>query len=1074
MNPYVLRVALLLFGSGFCALAYQIAWLRLLRLVFGSSTWASAAVLAIFMGGLGLGGWVLGRRAERAANPLALYAWLEIGISIAAGLSVPLIAGVRAIYFAIGGSGALGIGLGSSLRLALAALVLAVPTFLMGGTLPATVRAVTRAADTGRHAVGLLYAVNTLGAVVGAMLTTFVLIELVGIRQTLWLACLLNLLVAMAARSLARERGMLEAPETGAAPGPESPASEQTPRRFFHLVLAAACVVGFVFFLMELVWYRMMGPILGGSTYTFGVILGVALAGIGVGGLIYGVTAARRRPTGVHFAGTCALEALLLAIPFAVGDRIALAAHQLRGLQAAGFSSLVFGWTVVTCFVVLPAALVAGYQFPVLVALLGTGKRRVARQVGLTYAWNTVGAIIGSVAGGFVLLPLLSATTSWKLSVWLLLALTAVFLVHEGRRVGRARRLLPAAFALAALSCTLTTGPSAFWRHSGIGAGRLAASPASPNELRELVAARRRAVEWEVDGRESSVALISNFGYAFFVNGKSDGSARMDAPTQVMSGLIGALLHPEPVDSLVIGLGTGSSAGWMAAVESMESVDVVELEPAIRRVAEDCAAVNHDVLELPNVELVIADGREYLLTADKSWDLIFSEPSNPYRAGIASLFTREFYQAAARGLREDGIFLQWLQAYEVDAQVVRTAYATLGSVFPHVETWQVHRRDLLLVASKSPIEHDFQRIAGRVEREPFRSALQSVWGVAGVEGFYSGYLAGPEFAAAVAELEGDAVNTDDRPIIEYGFARHVGRSGRFNIAELRLVAELRGQSMPALVNGDPDWQRVAELREARDLIFGTAPSPIADSGTEREARSRARKAYAEGDLAGAWRHWSAQAEEPSERIDLLLVAESMAEAGDERTPEVAGRLRRLQPVEAGVALARWHLGSGRISQAADELIGALAGYERDPWAKPAVMQRALRLALELGQQDAEVGRRLIEQLGRPFALRMLDETRRLSRIKLIERFDFDGLCVDGFRELEPHVPWTEAFLRRRRDCYVEAGHPLAGRAERQLGEFRALSDVPIAWGLLSDEAIPPEAEPPDVETSPGEGGRSGG
>ena len=828
------------------------------------------------------------------------------------------------------------------------------------------------------------------------------------------------------------------------APSPSSP--------LIHPVLAAACLVGFVFFLMELVWYRMMAPILGGSTYTFGVILGVALLGIGAGGLLYGVTAADRRPTPLHFAGTCALEALFLALPFALGDRIAFAAHELRGLEAAGFSSLVLSWTAVTCVVVLPAAVVAGYQFPVLVALLGAGSRRVARQVGLAYAWNTVGAIVGSVAGGFLPLPRLSAPSSWRLSVWLLLGLAAVFLWVDGRRAGWARRLVPAGAGLLALGMTLAGGPSAFWRHSGIGAGRLTATPATPNELTDLMMSKRRAVRWEVDGRESSVALIAATGYSFLVNGKSDGSARLDAPTQVMSGLVGAILHPRPVDALVIGLGTGSSAGWMAAVDSVERVDVVELEPAIARVAEDCAPVNLDVMGLDEVELVIADGREYLLTAEREWDLIFSEPSNPYRAGIASLFSREFYEAVADALRDGGIFMQWLQAYEVDAQVVRTAYATLGAVFPHVETWQVHSKDLLLVASNSEIEHHLERIAGRVDGEPYRTALQSVWGVSGVEGLYAGYVANPAFAAAIAATEGDWINTDDRPVIEFGFARHVGRVGGFDIDRLRELATLRGQGRPKLAGGERnvelDWERVGEAREARGVVLDDAPEPIAGSATEREARSRARLAYLRGDLAEAHRAWSSQTAEPTHRIDLALVAEATAEAGDARAPEIAERLRDLQPVEAGVALARWHHRQGRVAAAADEMLAALAAYETDPWPWPPVMHRAMTLARELGDIHQPTARRLLDQLERPFALRLLDETRMLTRVNLARRVDFAARCVSAFEELEPHVPWTESFLRGRLDCYRQNRHRLAGTAARQLARFRAEAGVDIDAGLL--------------------------
>ncbi|MGB6995762.1 MAG: fused MFS/spermidine synthase [Thermoanaerobaculia bacterium] len=377
MNRFVPRVSLFLFGSGFCALVYQMGWLRMLRLVFGSSTNATAAVLAIFMGGLGLGGYLLGRRAEHTENPLDFYARLELGISLAAAASPILIAAVRALYVAVGGTQALGLVGGTGLRLLLAGFVLGLPTFLMGGTLPAAVRSITREADQSRHSVGWLYAVNTLGAVTGAIVTTFVLIEVVGIQRTIWLAALLNLLIALWARSTARDQGSVE-PLTGESTDPGAEKDQADDRRSrVRLVLVAAGVVGFVFFLMELVWYRMLSPILGGSTYTFGVILIVALFGIGAGGLLYALLREVRRPTLRHFSMTCILEALCIAVPFALGDLVALLALQMQGLQAGGFTFLALGWTAVSLVVVFPASLIAGYQFPLLVALLGSGRKGV-------------------------------------------------------------------------------------------------------------------------------------------------------------------------------------------------------------------------------------------------------------------------------------------------------------------------------------------------------------------------------------------------------------------------------------------------------------------------------------------------------------------------------------------------------------------------------------------------------------------------------------------------------------------------------------------------------------------------
>src|SRR5262249_45282173 len=245
---------------------------------------------------------------------------------------------------------------------------------------------------------------NTLGAVVGAAASTFVLLEVLGTRRMLWAATLVNVAVAITARSLARSVPDQKQALAAAAAGP--------PAKAHRFVLAPAAAVGFAFFLMELVWYRMLGPLLGGTVFTFGLILATALLGIGIGGALYG-RFVRGRPTLAAFAMTSLLEALLVALPFAAGDRVAVLALLLRPLGALGFGGYVASWAVVTSLVVLPVAIVAGIQFPLLIALLGPARKDVGRHIGLAYAANTFGAIAGALAGGFGLLPLLSAPGCW-------------------------------------------------------------------------------------------------------------------------------------------------------------------------------------------------------------------------------------------------------------------------------------------------------------------------------------------------------------------------------------------------------------------------------------------------------------------------------------------------------------------------------------------------------------------------------------------------------------------------------------------------------------------------------------
>ncbi|MFT3775526.1 MAG: fused MFS/spermidine synthase [Minicystis sp.] len=1045
----VAKIAPLVFVSGACALVYQVAWTRELRLVFGASTAASAAVLAIFMGGLGAGGLLLGKRADRAAAPLLLYARLELFVAIAAAISPFLIGATRGIYIRAAASAAPVPGLGTALRLALAALVLGPPALLMGGTLPAAARAAARDEDTGRRDLAILYGVNTLGAVVGSALATFVLLELFGTRLMLWLACLVNLLVAMGARTAAQSIPLRDAAID--EPSPQTLASgERVPPRF---ALAAAAVVGFAFLLMEIVWYRMLAPVLGGSSYTFGIILSVALLGLGLGGAARALRPSDRPATIRGFALTCGLEALGLAIPYALGDRIAVLAMLLRPLGGVGLIGLAAGWSVIAAIVILPAAIASGWQFPLLVSLLGSGGRHVGRDVAHAYAWNTAGAIVGSLAGGFGLLPLLTAPGVWRAAV-VLLAILGVSAAAVGLRADRslARALLPGAIAVAAVVTILgSRGPTAAWRHSAVGAGRESevAAKASPRTLRDWVHRRRREIVWEAEGVESSVAMTQQDGYAFLVNGKVDGHVRGDASTQIMGGLLGALLHPNPKRALVIGLGTGSSAGWLAAVPGIDRVDVVELEPAVVRVAREAAAINHGALDNPKLALRFADAREVLLTTPERYDVIFSEPSNPYRAGISSLFTREYYQAAVARLAPGGVFLQWLQAYEIDQQAVDTAFATLASVFPEVETWTTGVGDLILVATREPIPYDAAALRARIREEPYRSALAHAWRVTDLEGVLAHHLAGSGVARAIAEEQGEYLNTDDRNLLEFAFARTAGQPVRVDAA-LSAEAQTRGLDRPAIGDGTVDWLSVADQRMAIAVAESRQPDLPADATHDQRRRGEALMRYVLHDAIGVVATWTSQPRAPRTLVELEAMGESLADMGDSAAVTVVDRLRALEPTEADAVLARLRFRQSRFAEAADALAAALDRYHDDPWPDVDLMRRAVDdLVLPLAQ-DRKVGERFHALLARPFVLRMLENDRLRVRLRLALQIDPDKLCVEALAPFEPDVPWNDSLALRAR-CYARTNHPLAARAARELEEFSTQERRRLSTGLIPDK-----------------------
>jgi len=1027
MDRPVWRVSLLLFGSGFCALTYETIWLRQFRLIFGASTAASAAVLAIFMGGLGLGGILLGRRVEGSRNPLAFYGLLELGVAVSAALTPALFFIVRKAYLAIGGSFGMPSALAAIVRLLLATLVLAVPTLLMGGTLPAAARAIESHADERRRRVAIAYGLNTLGAVAGALATTFFFAERLGSLRTIIAAALINAMVGLAAmlisNSLRGRRDELEEETAEAAEALIAP----------RFVYGAAAAVGFAFLLMELVWYRMLAPLLGGTTFTFGLILAVALLGIGSGSFLYSL--AQRRASVAGFALCCACEALFMAIPFAWGDGIAEIALLLRSLGALGFRGYLAGWSFVTFVVIFLPAFVSGLQFPLLISLLGKGRRGVAREIGMAYAWNTAGAIVGSLAGGFGFLPLLTAPGVWRVVIAFLAAIAIFFVIaSRGSTSMRIGAIVAAGVAVVLLTAT---GPTAFWRHTPIGAGRVSPAGITPNKLRDMEASRRRETVWEADGIESSVSVADEDGYAFIVNGKGDGHARFDAGTQVMSGVLAGVLHPSPRRAVVVGLGTGSTAGWLGDLRSIERVDVVEIEPAISHVAEMCTPVNRDMPHNKKVHVVYGDGREFLLAGKGMYDVISSEPSNPFRAGISSLFTAEFYQACLSHLNRDGVFIQFLQAYEVDAPTIRIAYATITSVFPNVETWQSKGGDLLLVGSREPLRYDLDTIRARMADPVVREGIWRVWWANDAEGVVAHYVCGNDTARTLGT--GSRLNTDDRPLIEYGFARALGNSDAFRVADLRMFARARRDDIPAMLQR-PD---IVAAVERKRMSIGVPEDAFVDlTGVFNQLQivGAAQNAFVLGDYANVWTLWNG-AGQPRSALELITITDALANRGDEQALPAIEALRRIAPIEADLLLARLRWRQGKVEEAGAAFSSAYVAYRTNPWPLPIVMHRALTLTADVAhdRKAPPILQPLMDALSQPFSVGMFD-TQRRSLLLLLAHEKNQGVVCDAAEmalvaSWEPHIPWQRDYLSERLRCYEQNGDRRAAAARRDWEKF---------------------------------------
>jgi spermidine synthase len=807
-------------------------------------------------------------------------------------------------------------------------------------------------------------------------------------------------------------------------------------------VYVTAALLGFTFFALELVWYRMLGPILGGTAFTFGLILCVALFGIGSGGIAYQALGRRWQPSWHGLAATCGLEALLTIVPFALGDRLALLAAW-RAESAASFGQLISGWALVTGIVVFPVAFVAGIQFPLLIALLGQGRDAVSRHLGLAYAWNTFGAIAGSLVAGFGGMPLLTAPGMWQAIAVVLAVLSLGILAlapsptQDERSIHRRRATFGiAAVAIASIGLTFAQGPTAVWRHSGIGALRVAL-PSQPNELHEWINKRRHVLAWEADGIESSVGILGANGFAFIVNGKSDGNALDDAATQIGAAILGATLHDEPRTGLVIGLGTGESAGWLADMRNIEHVDVVELEPAIDEMATRCREVNRDVLNHPEVRRVYNDGREFVFTTDNKYDIIISEPSNPYRAGVAALYTSEFYQVALRRLNPGGMFIQWLQAYEVDAATIRTVIATARSVFNHVEIWQTLAGDLQLVCSEKPIENSVAELRERIASGALRDALAIAWNVHDVEGFLSHFIANSSWADAISRQTDLQRNTDDRTVLEYRFAKTVGRFQGFEVEPLRYELKSAGYHQPTLTGDEVDWNTVELRRQLLNFLFNGRLSTALLPQPHDQALVRALELYQSDAFAGALELWPTEHRDPTDHVLQLVLARTYAELAQRESLELLAAAEQAYPIDAAGVRAIYHWRAGNAADSVEALDRFYTLLRDSPWIIPFVSEAAVFRTADIAKAHPEFAPRLFGLLSHRYAVNRFNYLRQIARVQVAHEINPETV-VEALAELEPNVAWTAEILEIRAEAYRAVNHRLARRAERDWQEFQKL------------------------------------
>src|SRR5438128_3315699 len=703
--------SLLFFLSGATGLVYELLWVRVLYQTFGSTIQSVTTVVAAYMGGLGLGAWLLGRRVDRDPRPAALYGRLEIAIGLFGLVSPLVLALVHRGYVAAAGAWHLSGEASVALRFGLAALVLLVPTTLMGGTLPVLTRACTGADRAElRHSLGRLYGLNTLGAVVGTALAGFFLIEWVGIRASLWGTALLNLLIGVSALRLPDPR--VAAPPTD--PGRQPEANHIAPQlRRIALVLLA--LTAFASLLDEIAWTRVLVMIVGGSTYAFTLVLLVFLLGIGAGSAVVARRSAPASETAADAAVAQAVTAAgagLLFVVFGVLPRYIIAVFQTQSL---GATERLIAMGVAVGAVVLIPALGMGMTFPLLTDLVAP--RHVARgaDVGRAYALNTLGSIVGAVLTGFVLVATLGTDVTLRIGVAInaAVALTLAVLAARGVAEGsmqhrrlQLRVLGGGALASVGLAIALAA-PRWSTRLIDLGPSIYARQPMNAAAVEEFLAHRGVRQLAFKEGWNATISVWeSGPGRTLKVNGKADASDHGDMDTEILLGLAPAAARPGAARALVIGYGSGVTTRVLADVPGMERVRVVEIEPAVLAMSRFFLHVNDTVLARSTVSVAVDDARSALQVDRARYDVIVSEPSNPWLAGVATLYTPEFFRIVRARLTDDGVFCQWVQLYQVPLSVVAGIVRDLHAVFPHVEIWFGSTGGVMVLGSGRPAADD--------------------------------------------------------------------------------------------------------------------------------------------------------------------------------------------------------------------------------------------------------------------------------------------------------------------------------------------------------------------------------
>jgi spermidine synthase len=751
------------FFSGFSSLIYEVVWMRRLSLFFGNDIYSAALTLSAFMGGLTIGSLLAARYVDRLKNTLIWYGLLEISIGVYALFFVfflNMFSGeYRHIYQSFYEAAPWKY---NGFRILVAALTLLIPTTMMGATLPLVVKRFGAKGQIGKYS-GFFYSMNTLGALAGVLSVGFVLLPALGITKTTWIGCAINVLIGSGALLLGL--GIREDSDSAVARGVDEPTDPVAfepgySSKLEKYGLVAIALSGMAALALEVIWMRILTQSFSGAVYSFSIMLSCFLFGIFYGSRKIAKTIDERsNPVRVLASLELVIAvsvALLGILTYFVPKFFAILLWRLVAFSGGsfGFASTVAEFLVSATLIAVPTLLL-GATFPVAVRICTPNVHAIGRGTARVYAANTAGAVAGALLGGLLLIPAFGNRVSLLITA-AVFAATGVLLVYTMDSKGWKNLKQPKVLVFLALF-TIFVAISSLLPYQNV---LNFSNPKDQRPFRSIYHGEGIAHTVDIFRTKQNITIMA-------VNGTTEADTTYTQRRGfILKADLPLLLHSNPKDVAVIGLGLGISLGATSRYPTVEKIQVIELSPDMVKAQGYLEDVSGGILHDPKIKVRIDDGRNFLAMSDQQFDMITADPIHPRVSGVGYLYTREYYEALKRRLKPDGIVCQWMPTYEISKKSFDVAFRTFVSVFPNASFWYV-RFHGLFVATQGKFTIDFKDLSKRLEDPAIKVDMASI-NIQGPADFLSYMVMGPdEIPAYLAANPSNVLNTDDNAYLEY-------------------------------------------------------------------------------------------------------------------------------------------------------------------------------------------------------------------------------------------------------------------------------------------------------------------